>query len=125
MKKAGGFILGFALVLCGYAIFFYDPTVSTGYGSTYNIGKLNFQQNLVMAAGASAVVGVLMILFGAPGDSMKCKSCSEVIRAGAAVCKHCGSHQKGPWTCPKCNESNLAVNSDCSRCGGWKPLREL
>lgn len=129
MKRAGRYVLGGALLLGGYALFIYDPTVSSGYGNTYNIGKLNFQQNLVMAAGVGAMVGVLMMLFGDAGNGTRCKHCAEVIKTGASVCKHCGGQQKDSpsptqpktyWVCGKCNETTETIKNTCWNCGAHK-----
>lgn len=68
MKNFGWFLLVVAGAVGGYALLIFDPTVSTGMGRVYNIGQLQFRQNLLIFAGVLAIVGVVMAVFspGAP-----------------------------------------------------------
>lgn len=68
MKGLGAFVLLAAAGIGAYALFFFDTTVSTGYGRVHNLGLLQDRQNLLIAAGAAACIGALMLIFG-PSDS--------------------------------------------------------
>lgn len=66
VKAFGGFVLVAAAVVGGYALLFFDTSVSTGFGTTrvHNLGLMQDRQNLLIAACAAAVVGTLMLLLG-------------------------------------------------------------
>ena len=63
MAKLVGIILlatAFIGLVFGFAM---DPSVDTGLGRVNNIGLLNDKQNIIMASGFAAIVGVLLVLF--------------------------------------------------------------
>jgi hypothetical protein len=64
MKGFGFLLLMVSIALEGYALFVFDPSVSTGYGNVYNVGKLQDRQNLLIVAGIGACIGTLLMLFG-------------------------------------------------------------
>lgn len=66
LKAFGGFVLVAAAVVGGYTLFFFDTSVSIGFGNNrvHNLGLMQDRQNLLIAACAAAVVGTLMLLLG-------------------------------------------------------------
>ncbi len=62
MKGLGIFLaLGGAAVAL-YSLIILDPSISTAYGRFVNVGLLHQKQNLLIAGGLFAVVGVLIAL---------------------------------------------------------------
>lgn len=64
MKTFGLIVLLGSLALGIYALAVYDPSVSTGYGSVYNMGRLQDRQNMLIVAAVGAGIGTLLLLFG-------------------------------------------------------------
>ncbi|KWT98211.1 SHOCT domain-containing protein [Variovorax sp. WDL1] len=59
-----------AVLVGGYALFVFDPSVATGYGSRVNnIGLMQDRQNLLLAACAAAVTGAIFMVFGGRGGT--------------------------------------------------------
>jgi hypothetical protein len=62
MKGFGIFLaLGGAAVAL-YSLFILDPSISTTHGRIVNVGLLNQKQNLLIAGGVVAIIGVLIAL---------------------------------------------------------------
>ncbi len=40
----------------------FDPSVATGYGRVINLGKLNDRQNMIIAGGILAIIGILIAM---------------------------------------------------------------
>jgi len=67
-------ILGVLLMIAGgafiyWALFIFDTTVRLDFGGmnfdrVHNLGLMNDQRNYIIIAGITAIVGVLMLLFG-------------------------------------------------------------
>lgn len=64
MKVMGVWILCAAALIGSYALFFFDTSVATGFGRVHNLGLMADRQNLLIAACACAVVGVIMAVAG-------------------------------------------------------------
>jgi hypothetical protein len=63
MKNIGIVLSVIGVTLALFFLFVFDPSVSTGFGRVNNIGKLSFQQNMLIFGCALAVVGAVLAVF--------------------------------------------------------------
>ena len=60
----GGLLLVIGIIVAGYFLFFFDPSVYTGFGRVNNIGLLQDRQNGLLVGVAMAIVGAVLLAFG-------------------------------------------------------------
>lgn len=65
LKKIGALLLIGGLLVCGYFLLFFDPSVPTAFGRVVNLNLLQERQNAILIGSVSSVCGLIMFLFGA------------------------------------------------------------
>lgn len=129
---------GIFLLLLGAIAFFVgfsmDTTVSSEFGARiHNIGLMNDRQNIIVFAGAVAIIGAIFVGFASKNQqtadqsssTRTCPFCAEKIRTEALICRFCQkelpaiassiAQPKSAWTPQLEALSNAIISNDLAR----------
>lgn len=80
MKSTGKFLTILGVLVGIFALFFFDPSISTGDTRVVNLQLLSFQQNLIIISALAVIIGVLLLLFGPEPSQVSRQQGGSIVR---------------------------------------------